>query len=292
MKNKVCILSMDNLDGFFSYDDLLKEPFKQHGIDVETVSWRNSQSDWNEYDAVIVRSTWDYQDDCEQFLNVLEKIESSSATLMNSLRVIKWNISKTYLKELEDKQVPTVPTLWGKSFNTNTLKSAQVKWPNQQLIIKPTVSANADDTFRLSKDSSTDALIESLTEHFPAGREFMLQPFLNSIVEHGEYSLFYFGGVFSHAIKKCPANGDFRVQEEHGGEFFQVNPDSAIKEVAERALGCVDETLLYARIDVALLNDNTPAIIEMELIEPSLYFGVDEASAERFVKAYLSMIDR
>ena len=71
-----------------------------------------------------------------------------------------------------------------------------------------------------------------------------------------------------------------------------MNPDNAIKEVAERALGCVDETLLYARIDVALLNDNTPAIIEMELIEPSLYFGVDEASAERFVKAYLSMIDR
>lgn len=290
MKNKVCILSMDNLNDFFSYDDLLVEPFKKNGISVDTVSWRDRNCDWNQYDAVIVRSTWDYQDDCEQFLEVLSNIESSSARLMNSLSVIKWNISKVYLKELEQQQIPVVPTLWGETFDASILAKAQSIWPEQQLIIKPAISANADDTFRLAADTPVATSVQQLSNYFPAGRQFMLQPFLRSIVEDGEYSLFYFGGSFSHAIKKCPANGDFRVQEEHGGDFFQVVPPDSVKHVAELALNSVNEPMLYARVDVAMLNDQTPAIIEMELIEPSLYFGVDEASTERFVNAYLDMI--
>ncbi len=291
MKNKIAILSMDNLAGFFSYDDLLIEPFAQQGIDVETVSWRAPDCDWNQYDAVIVRSTWDYQDDCEAFLKVLQDIENSSAQLFNSLAVSRWNISKTYLQELEQRHVPVVPTLWGEGFSDDLLHCAQMQWPGQELIIKPVISANADDTFRLTADAIDPQTRTQLHECFREGRALMLQPFLHSIVEHGEYSLFYFAGEFSHAIKKCPAAGDFRVQEEHGGNFSLATPTAEIKQVAEQALRCVDEVLLYARIDVALLESQRPAIIEMELIEPSLYFGVDEASPERFVDAYLKLLE-
>lgn len=290
MKQRVAILSMDNLEGFFSYDDLLTAPFADKGIHTDTVSWRSPNVNWNQYDAVIVRSTWDYQDDCEQFLQVLKSIEASSARLFNSLNVIQWNISKTYLKELEQRGVPVVPTLWADTFNEQTVSDAQVRWPGEELIIKPVVSANADDTFRLPPGNLSKDTLSQLSQCFPAGREFMLQPFLHSIVEQGEYSLFYFGGNFSHAIKKCPADGDFRVQEEHGGEFFLNTPPEAVKDVAEQALACIDETLLYARVDIALLSDDQPAIIEMELIEPSLYFGVDEASTTRFVDAYLKLL--
>ncbi|WP_417691102.1 ATP-grasp domain-containing protein [Pseudidiomarina sp.] len=289
MNNRVAILSMDSLEGFFSYDHLLEQPFREHGIQVEMVSWRDAQCDWNRYDAVIIRTTWDYQDDCDAFLRVLQTIEASSARLMNSLAVTQWNISKTYLRELEERGVPVVPTLWASHLNANALAEARSQWPNRDLIVKPAVSANADDTFPIPTSESSGALLQRIGARFPEGRDVMLQPFLDSIVENGEYSLFYFGGEYSHAIKKCPKNGDFRVQEEHGGTFALATPSTAIKAVAEQALACVNEELLYARIDVAMLDDQTPAIIEMELIEPSLYFGVDAASPKRFVQAYLKL---
>lgn len=292
MNNRIAILSMDSLDGFFSYDHLLEQPFREQGIQVETVSWRDDQCDWNRYDAVIIRTTWDYQDDCDAFLRVLQTIEASSARLMNSLAVTQWNISKTYLKELEATGVPVVPTRWANHFNVDAITNARSQWPNRELIVKPAVSANADDTFRIPLSETSEALLARIGSLFPAGREVMLQPFLPSIVENGEYSLFYFGGTYSHAIKKRPKNGDFRVQEEHGGTFALATPTAAVKEVAEQALNCVNEDLLYARIDVAMLDDQTPAIIEMELIEPSLYFGVDAESPKRFVQAYLELIKR
>ena len=115
----------------------------------------------------------------------------------------------------------------------------------------------------------------------------MIQPFLTSIVEEGEYSLFYFGGAFSHAIKKVPQEGDFRVQEEHGGRLHPVNVDEVQLAVAKKALSAMPCNALYARVDLVRQNSNW-AIMELELIEPSLYFNLDEDSPVRFVEALLA----
>lgn len=291
MKQQVAILTMDSLEGFFAYDDLLIAPFQARGIDVSMVSWRDTAQDWNRYDAVIIRSPWDYQDDCDLFLEVLANIEASDARLFNSRDIVQWNADKRYLLDLEDQGVQLIPTLWGCGEVASDLVQAQQRWPQQELIIKPCVSANADDTFRLPASSVATQQLSDLAQCFGTQRHYMIQPFVRSIVEHGEYSLFYFADQFSHCIQKCPADGDFRVQEEHGGRFFATQPPAAVATLARQALAAVQETLLYARIDIALLDDGTPALMEMELIEPSLYFGVDEQSPERFVKAYLSLMN-
>ncbi len=112
----------------------------------------------------------------------------------------------------------------------------------------------------------------------------MLQPFIRSIVEEGEYSLFYFGSQFSHAILKQPQPGDFRVQEEHGGSFWSVTAEDSLKRVAEQVIHVLAEELLYARVDLVRLDDGQPVLIELELIEPSLYFQEDPASAQLFAE--------
>lgn len=280
----VAFLSTDNLEDFFVYDELLIPFFEQKDWSVNTISWHMKSVDWDAFDYVIVRSTWDYQQHAEAFLACLQSIEASSATLLNPLPLMQWNIEKHYLKDLEDKGVPIVETMWGSTFNNSIIEEAFLSLHCDTLVIKPTLSANADDTFKLSKaDWSTkqQVLFDTFNQ-----RDFMVQRFLSSVVDEGEYSLFYFGGEFSHAIKKVPKKGDFRVQEEHGGSLHLVAVDSAQLDIAQNALSAMPCDALYARVDLVRQN-NDWAIMELELIEPSLYFNLDDQSPIRFVEALL-----
>ena len=221
MNKKVALLSMDSLKNFFTYDKLLIEPMSRLGWIAEEVSWRNKKVNWNEYDAVIVRSTWDYQNDLEKFISVLERIHNTTH-LENDIDLIKWNMNKNYLFDLEQKGVKIVETIWEKSFNPNLAHEYFDILNTDEIIIKPNISANADNTFRLSKENFNEH-VPKLEEIFRE-REFMVQPFLKSIIDEGEYSLFYFNGQFSHSVLKKPKQKDFRVQEEHGGIFKSIRP--------------------------------------------------------------------
>jgi glutathione synthase/RimK-type ligase-like ATP-grasp enzyme len=122
-----------------------------------------------------------------------------------------------------------------------------------------------------------------------ANREFMLQPFLTGIVEEGEYSLFYFYGHYSHSILKQPGSGDFRVQEEHGGQLKSIQPCEEMLTTARHCLAALPEDVLYARIDL-VRHKNEFVVIEIELIEPSLYFNMDADSPQRFVDAFIGIL--
>lgn len=284
----IAFLSTDNLEAFFVYDELLIPYFENKGWQVSTVSWHSKTANWDDYDYVIVRSTWDYQQHAKPFLSCLKKIEQSKAILLNGLALIKWNIEKHYLKDIEKHQVPIVDTLWYSSFDKTMIAQAFEKFESDTIVIKPVLSANADDTFKLNR---TEWLAQSAhLETVFKSRDFMIQPFLNSVVDEGEYSLFYFGGIYSHAIKKVPEKGDFRVQEEHGGSLYAIDADSEQREIATQALAAMPESALYARVDLVRQRDKW-AIMELELIEPSLYFNLDAASPERFVDAMLAFHD-
>ena len=279
---KIALLSCDSLDGFVCYDDLLLEPFQEAGYMAEMVSWR-ADVDWGSYEAVIVRSTWDYQDDFESFQEVLKEIESSSASLFNSLEIMLWNLDKRYLKDLQEKGVNVIPCVFAESYSSAEAYKIFDDYDCDEIIIKPTVSANSDDTFRIRKEELSykeDQLAVLFKNRFH-----MYQPFVPSVVKNGEYSLFYFSGEFSHAILKTPKSGDFRVQEEHGGLLESVVPCSRLKSSAEKLMDALFPKPLYARIDlVEYLGEF--ALMEVELIEPSLYFNLDSAAARRFVKAF------
>jgi glutathione synthase/RimK-type ligase-like ATP-grasp enzyme len=284
---KVAILTTDNLEEFFVYDRLLEEPLKALAWEYSEVSWHAKNHNWDQYDVVVVRSTWDYQAHCEEFLACLQSIENSSATLCNSMSLIEWNISKEYLKELEEKGVPIIPTLWVDDLQEQHFSQAFKKFAGGEIVIKPYVSANADFTYRLTQDSASKHLASIIAEY--KNRSAMIQPFLQSIVEQGEYSLFYFDSQYSHAICKQPAKGDFRVQEEHGGQLTKIEPTTQMLALAEQTIKALPNEALYARIDIVSFN-NTLMIIEVELIEPSLYFNMDESSplffAQNFAKRF------
>ena len=282
MKN-CAILSMDCLDEFEVYDYLIDEPLLAKGWKTHLVPWQKPGVNWDDYDAVIIRTPWDYQDHAEAFLTVLMAIDNSSAHLENSLATVRWNIDKQYLKELEFKGASIVPTLWQETFSPSQLSAYFTAFNVEQIVLKPRISANADNTFWLTKDNYQNEIAE-LEKAF-IQRPFMVQPFMEHIVSEGEYSLFYFNGQYSHTILKTPKKDDFRVQEEHGGLLASVEPEPELCAQASKVLSALNEIPLYARLDF-VRDKESFLLMEAELIEPSLYFNMDENSAEKFADAF------
>lgn len=283
-KKRCAFLSMDTdaIEDFFVYDDMVFEPLAELGWEAEEISWRDQGVDWDAYDLVVVRSTWDYQQDVSAFLTCLRRIEDSRAILHNPLSTIEWNVNKRYLAELEAGGVPIVPSLWKPRADCEDILSAFDYFDVNVVIIKPQISANSDYTFRLSRDdvSNRQSELNAVFEDKPC----VLQPFLESVVSEGEYSLFYFDGQLSHGILKRPKQNDFRVQEEHGGRLASVTPEPSLKEAADRVMDVLPGTPLYARVD--LIRDGQQwLLMEVELIEPSLYFNMDKDSPKRFADA-------
>ncbi|WP_100657670.1 ATP-grasp domain-containing protein [Alteromonas flava] len=280
---KVAILTMDSLEDFFAYDSMLDSPFAAAGWHSEHVSWRKADVNWDQFDVVIVRSPWDYQQAPDAFLACLQRIEASKAVLENPYSLMHWNLAKTYLQDLAEQDVPIVPTLWFDAFEPTMLEQGFATFASDEIVVKPVVSANADFTYRIAQSNRADFRAE-LAQVF-ATRALMIQPFLPAIVSPGEYSLFYFDHVFSHAILKTPKPQDFRVQEEHGGQLTLITPNDDMFAVAEKTLAALPDRALYARVDL-IETDNGFAIMEVELIEPSLYFNMDPTSAQRFVDTF------
>ncbi|MGD2115511.1 MAG: hypothetical protein PVG07_10685 [Acidobacteriota bacterium] len=278
-------LATDDLEGFFTYDHLAVPWFESLGWAVEEVPWR-AEAEWSRYEIVVIRSAWDYQDAPEDFLRVLSEIDAATR-LENGLDLCRWNLEKTYLRDLEDRGVAVVPTLW-RAAGAPLEPSLFDRLGTGEIVVKPVVGANADRTHRIRRDELEAR--RTAAERDLAGRAGMVQPFLTGIVEEGEYSLFSFDGVFSHAVLKTPTPGDFRVQEEHGGRIRTVEAEPALLAAGEAALAALDRPPLYARADFVRCGGRF-LLMELELIEPSLYFPFDPESPRRFAEATVRRVD-
>ena len=274
----VAFLTLANPEGYTIDDHIAAELLKRHGWEVDTIPWTTKGVDWSAFDAVIVRSAWDYFLHLDRFFDVLVSIEGSDTRLFNDFDVIRWNADKRYLGDLAERGVEVVPTIYGRALERGDVHHFAALLESEELVIKPVVSANAMDTFRFTADSEQEAALTRFERD-----NFIVQPFVTSIATDGEVSLFYFGHEFSHAIRKTPKSGDFRVQEEHGGRIVAWNPDTAALEAGSAVLGALDAHCLYARVDLVRGNDTeTWWLMELELIEPSMYFRMDETAADRF----------
>lgn len=278
---KCVFLSMDDMEGYPVDDRLVFEPLKKLGWDACEISWHNPDVAWDRFDLVVIRSTWDYQYLFDDYLACLKKIEQSKTRLANSYETVCWNVDKTYLNDLARQGVETVPTIWKESVDNAAMLDAFETFNSERIIVKPTVSASAHDTFLVEKDDfDLMAKIEATAE----GRSFMIQPFIASVIEEGEYSLMLLGGEYSHAVIKRPKSGDFRVQEQHGGSNEVVRPEELLVEKAQQAVDSVPEAPLYARADFVRQGSRF-LLMELELIEPSLYLDFDLKAPERFAAA-------
>lgn len=279
----VAYLTTADLAGFPIYDSLTIEPLRDLSIRVESVDWR-ADEDWGRFAAVLPRSPWDYHLFASEFFAVLERIEASPARLFNDLEVMRWNADKHYLGELAGQGLNVVETQFGVALDAMRVDTLRRDFGGADLVLKPAVSASAEGTFRVRAGEDPAAAVVALH-----GREWLAQPFMPGIVEEGEFSLIYFDGVFSHALLKLVRSGDFRVQESWGGTIEPCRPEPRLLERAGETLALLPDDLLYARLD--FVRDGADfALMEAELIEPSLYFSIDAQGPVRFARALAGRI--
>ena len=205
---------------------------------------------------------WGYQTDPRRWLQLLDQLEQADVVTVNPVPLLRWNSNKRYLEALGAKGIPTVPTMLIERLDETALAAARADF-GADLVIKPLISASAYGTHRLGPADPipSDA----------AGRTMMVQPFLRSVIDEGEYSLMLFDGVLSHSIIKRPTAGDYRTQPHLGGTEVACAVPGGALEVARAALAAAPAAAAYARVDLIRLADDTLGVIELELIEPSLW---------------------
>lgn len=281
---RIALLTMENpSEEAVKGETPLVEVLKDSGHIVDWVVW-NESPDWNNYDFAIIRTTWDYQQSFQDFVAALSAIDKSTCRLLNPLEVVKWNIDKNYLFELEQKGVSIVPT---KKLKEVSLEQAFDVFSCEEVVVKPSISASAHDTYLISRNdiSRVNREIELLRQK----KEMFIQPKIKEIVSEGEFSVHYFAGELSHTVLKKPKAGDFRSQEEYGSLIKKVETETSLRKTCESILKTLPfkDDLLYARLDFVRGNADF-LLMELELIEPCLYFNYDDKAPGAFLKALLS----
>ena len=229
------------------------DAFAAAGLALHPTPWTEAGSR-----PAIALLAWGYHLAIDRWLALLNRWPAEHP-LFNAPALMRWNTRKTYLAELETAGVPTVPTLFGDA-DATVVATAFDRFGCDELVVKPQVSAGSYLTHRLRRGEAAPTHVDA-----------MIQPFLPSIQDEGEYSLFYIGGGFSHAIRKTAQVGDFRIQPQFGGINVPWQPDAEAEAVAEAALKAAPDDPLYVRIDLLRRLDGRLSLIEFEAIEPDLY---------------------
>ena len=262
----------------------LRPALAAHGVGVELRPWRELDGFAGEFDAVLPLLCWDYWDDRDVFLAALEWA-SLHTRVFNPPEMLRWNTDKRYLLELASKGVPGVPTLEVERTTEAAVADAFAHFQTDQLVAKPRIGAGAWRQARLARGEALPP-----ESDLPPGAA-LLQPFLPSIEEDGEVSLLFFGGAFSHALRKRAKAGDYRIQSLYGGREERLEATPVMRDVAAQALSHISQTPLYARVDLVRGLDGAWALIELELVEPYLYLGLSSGEggsnqgAQRFAAA-------
>jgi hypothetical protein len=271
-----------NFDELFTEDKLLQHGFEAQGFEADIVVWSQPDINWNYYDIALIRSTWDYLDQKDLFLEVLAQVEASTCILLNPLEAVRWNIDKHYLFDLERWGVPIIPTYLASHVETDTLHRIFTDKGWRTAIIKPMVGLAASYTHKVRLDELEDTL-RTLKANY-SQQEFMIQPFIESVVNEGEWSFIYFDRNLSHALLKKPAPNDYRVQGIYGGTIQRAEPHPDDLAQAQAILNKLPFDILQARLDFIRV-DGYLSIIEVELIEPIFSFNLVPESIERLVDA-------
>jgi len=263
-----------------SADDQLLIPYlRDLDIEAKAVVWDNRETDWTEFDQVIIRSCWDYHLRLPEFLAWIAVLESRSVDLQNNGALVRWNADKRYLRRLEQCGITIPETHWLSEYEEASLSSVLAAHGWDCAVVKPTVSATAHATRLVVRDA--DEILRG-----PA----MVQEFMPEIQTQGESSFIFFHGEFSHAVCKLPATGDFRVQTQFGGSFREAIPTGWLIDAATELLRDLEYQTLYVRVD-GLEREGKFVLMELELIEPILFVGLGRA-ASRFAQTIALSLDR
>jgi len=283
---KIGILTCVRLPELLESDQQLIPLFAKENIAAKAVIWDDESVDWTEFDYLIFRNTWDYYQKEIAFNLWLNKIELLGIKTLNPISIIKKNKHKFYLKEFEKEGISILPTIFLEKNSTSNLQTLiPESW--EKIVIKPAFSAGSYLT-KLIDRSELKSIQTEFKEHFE-NKDFLLQEFRPEIKYLGETSFIFFNEKFSYAVNKKPVENDFRVQIQYGGKYSLIQPNADLLLQAELVLSKIPEKLLYARVD-GIVIENKLHLMEIELIEPDLYFDLVDGARERFVEAFLKVL--
>jgi len=265
-------------------DRLMTAELDSFGIRIRPLVWDAEDEHHQHPHTIIIRSCWDYHHQPERFLQWVSREEESGSLIWNPARVIEWNLNKTYLRDLRAQGVRVPDTIWLERNTEASLSDILAAGAWRRAVVKPLVSATAFRTWISSAEGA--AAEQQAFEEVLAATGAMVQQFVPQVQTRGEWSLFFFGGRYSHAVLKRPKSGDFRVQEEYGGSSESAVPSAALLEQAARILELIEDELLFARIDGVEV-DGELCLMELELIEPFLFLSHDPLAPPRFARAIL-----
>ena len=237
---------------------------EQAGHDFTVIDWAAPIDQFAGLDLVMLGTAWNYQDREHEFLSRLEALEAAGITVCNPSQLVRWNMRKTYLKDLASKGASTIPTIWLDRANSNDVEAAFATFESDTIVVKRQVGAGAEGQSIFNRGNCP--------ADWQMDRPAMLQPFMPAIQTEGEFSLIFIDGEFSHALIKRAAEGDYRIQSLYGGTEEAVTPSAEDRSAAAAIIASVPfETPLYARIDMVRGPENSLLLMEAEMIEPYLY---------------------
>lgn len=254
-------------------------------MDLVEIDWRAPLVDFAGVEAALLGTAWDYQDDPAGFIARLQALGERGIAVHNPPEVVRWNSDKRYLEQI-GQSAPTVPTLWLDDVSKADVIAAMSHFQADGIVVKRQIGAGGIGQVRFMRDSLP-------ADDWCMGRPAMLQPFLPSVVEEGEYSFLFIDGAFSHGVLKRAAQGEYRIQSLYGGYERDYTPTPADLAQAQDVIAAVPFAApLYARVDMVRLPDGRLAVMEAEMIEPYLYPEQGPDLGERLAEALATRLGK
>jgi hypothetical protein len=271
-------------------DRPLHAALRARGAEVSFPVWDDPSVDWAAFDAVLIRTTWDYQEKLPAFL-AWAGAASAAARLFNPLEIVRWNTRKTYLRDLAARGLPVTPTVWleGRSADVGALL-AERGW--RRGFLKPVVGATARETLRFDDSPAGLAAADAHLARLLPVEPMMLQPYLSSVETEGELSAIYLDDQLTHCVQKIPVPGDYRVQDDFGASDRPARFSPTEQDFVEAVMARVRADFgrpLYARVDF-LRGEHGPLLNELEMVEPSLFFRHAPAAAEVLAEGLIARL--
>ncbi|HEV2450292.1 MAG TPA: hypothetical protein VGU43_07810 [Thermoplasmata archaeon] len=263
-------------------DQRLVPALEERGVSAFPAVWEDPEVRWNGFDLTVIRSTWDYHRKSARYLKWAARA-AEGGRLCNPLEMVRWNSHKSYLAELGQRGLPVLPSEMGRP--GERLESILRRRGWSRAVVKPAISADADGAF-VVEEGQAAALETRYRTGLDEGPQ-LIQPYVEEIDSGGEHSHVYFDGTYSHSVRRPPG---LSIQGLRTSPATSLEPSPMEREVADRAVAGISPVPLYARVDLVMRRSGPPALMELELIEPSLYLAFHPSAADRLAEAIVRRI--
>lgn len=286
---RIAILTSAEMPNMLPYDMEVISILNGRGIDTSVFVWdeiiRTNPNKLKSYDAILIRTIWDYFKKYDQFINLLDILDSSGIPVFNPVEILRWNMNKQYLNELQGEGIEIIPTVFNSDGANDSFKKAlSLGW--EKMVLKPLISGNSYHTFVI--EANNEVLFDRMEKIHFQNRPYMIQEFIPEISE-GEISIIYFSNGYSYSVRKVPKKGEYRVQFDFGGVYHFEDVDPEIKVICDRISNHIGKKLLYQRFD-GLWRNGRFLIMEVELIEPDLYLNLSDEAKNQWVDSLIRML--